>query len=80
MTLAEFDLCKRELGCIVGRLGWGAECGGPIELHHPREGAGAAQKTGAWLKIPTSPITLGSSAYTASARSEPEPGMTSTRF
>ena len=58
--LERLDARKRALGCIVGYLGFEAECGGrpdliglgEIELHHPREGAGAAQKTGEYLKIP----------------------------
>jgi len=42
----------RLLGCIMARAGFGAECGGPIEIHHPREGEGAAQRAEDWLSIP----------------------------
>lgn len=45
----------RALGCIMGRLGFGAECFanyGGIETHHPREGEGAAQRASDFLVIP----------------------------
>ena len=40
------------LGCIAGRLGWGAECAGRVELHHLREGQGAAQRASDSLVVP----------------------------
>lgn len=54
-TLADIDARKRNLGCIMVYLGFGYECNRGVELHHPREGAGAAQKTGEYLKIPLCP-------------------------
>jgi hypothetical protein len=45
----------RELGCIMERLGFGAECfanNGGVEIHHPREGEGAAQRAEDWLGTP----------------------------
>lgn len=33
-------------------LGFGAECAGRVELHHPREEQGAAQRASDWLVIP----------------------------
>jgi hypothetical protein len=43
---------KAALGCMAGHLGFRDECGGGIELHHPREGVGAAQKSSDWLMVP----------------------------
>ena len=42
------------LGCIMALLGFSAECGGlrSVELHHPREDEGAAQRAPHMLVIP----------------------------
>ena len=40
------------LGCIMRRLGWGAECGGRVQVHHLREEQGAQQRASPFLTIP----------------------------
>lgn len=40
------------LGCIMHRLGWSAECSGRVEVHHLREGVGAAQRNDDMLTVP----------------------------
>jgi hypothetical protein len=39
-------------GCVMARLGYQDECLGAVELHHPRDGVGAAQRESDWLVIP----------------------------
>lgn len=40
------------LGCIVGRLGWEAECGGRTVVHHIRDGQGMTDRASDWLTLP----------------------------
>jgi hypothetical protein len=40
------------LGCIVGRLGWSAECSGRTCVHHIREGQGMTDRASDWLTLP----------------------------
>lgn len=39
------------LPCIVGELGFKAECGGRLEIHHLREGQGAGLRGGHFTTI-----------------------------
>lgn len=41
-----------ELGCIVGRLGFAAECSGRVCVHHLREGRGITDRADDFLTIP----------------------------
>jgi hypothetical protein len=36
----------------MAHLGWEAECFGRVELHHPRDGEGAAQRASDWNVLP----------------------------
>jgi hypothetical protein len=40
------------IGCIMAALGYRDECSGRVEVHHLREGVGAAQRQSDWLTIP----------------------------
>lgn len=41
-----------EIGCIVGLLGWQAECGGRTVVHHLRDGQGMTDRADDFLTIP----------------------------
>lgn len=40
------------LGCIVGELGWRAECEGRVCVHHLRHGQGITDRASDFLVIP----------------------------
>lgn len=40
------------LGCIVGRLGFKAECSGRTVVHHIRDGQGVTDRASDWLTLP----------------------------
>lgn len=52
VALQRYEARLRAIGCIVGLLGFRAECSGSVELHHPRDGVGAAQKNSDWVQVP----------------------------
>lgn len=43
------ETAVRQLGCLLGRRGFEAGCGGPIELHHVAEGSGLRDD---WALVP----------------------------
>jgi hypothetical protein len=58
MTKAEGAYLARvaALGCrLCDRLGYLSAEGGPVEIHHPRNGQGMAQRAQHWLAIPLCP-------------------------
>ena len=52
MNLKAYKSRVAGMGCIMVEAGFGFECAGRVELHHPREGVGAAQRESDWCVIP----------------------------